>query len=94
MKKEDYLNEVAKIKNDIKLINEQLQVLRENYISANKNFEIGDKVKITRESGRVTVGEIKEFGILQDKLVYVTALKPEKGSKVYISEPYSQIEKL
>ena len=94
MKKEEYLNEVAKIKNDIKLKNEQLQVLRENYISANKHFEIGDKVKVTRKSGRVTIGEIKEFGILQDKLVYVTALKPEKGNNVYISEPYIQIEKL
>ena len=94
MKKEEYLQEVARIKEDIKLKNEYLQALTSKYIHTNRPFNEGEIVKITRKSGRITIGAVKGYGILQDRNVYVTAIKPEKGNNVYVSEPYLKIEKL
>lgn len=92
MKKQEYLDALESIKAQIKEKNEAINDLTATYIYLNKPCEIDDLVKITRDSGRVTIGHVKSFGIFHDKHVYVTAIKPEKGAQQYISQPYKSIE--
>jgi uncharacterized protein YpmS len=92
MKKQEYLDALEKIKAQIKEKNEAINQLIANYIESNKPCEIETLVKITRESGRVTIGNVKSFGIFSDRNVYVNAIKPEKGAQQYISQPYKSIE--
>jgi hypothetical protein len=92
MNRETYLRNVEEIKDFIKSKTEQLEKLKQSYIDKNKPCELEQLVKITRESGRVSTGVVKGFGILNDKNVYVTSIKPLIGTQVYISVPYLSIE--
>lgn len=92
MKKQEYLDALEIIKAQIKEKNEAISKLTERYIFANKPCEVETLAKITRESGRVTIGHVKSFGIFSDKNVYVNAIKPEKGAQQYISQPYKSLE--
>lgn len=94
MTKQEYLFALETKKAQIKELNEFVGKLSNDYIDANKPCEMDDLVKITRHSGRITIGHVKGFGILNDKGVYVTAIKPEKGAQQYISTPYKLIELL
>ena len=95
MKKEQFESAIKECREIISAQNERIEQIKKEYIEANKPCDIGQMVKVTRKNGRVTIGEVKGFGILQDKHVYVTAIKPpEKSAQVYISEPYAEIELL
>lgn len=92
MTKEDYIELVKLQKLQIKKHTDRLEALKSEYINANMPYPIGTMVEVERESGRKTTGAIHAYGILQDKQVYVTAIKPTKGNIVYISVPYKSIK--
>lgn len=92
MKKQEYLAALDVIKAEIKEKNEAINQLTSDYIEANKPCEVETLVKITRYSGRVTIGHVKSFAIFSDKNVYVNAIKPLDGTQQYISQPYKSIE--
>ena len=92
MKKDQYLAALETIKAQIKEKNEAINELTAKYIDANKPCELETMVKITRDSGRVSIGVVKSFAIFMDKNVYVSAIKPEKGAQQYISQPYKSLE--
>ena len=94
MKKEVYLKRIEDLKESIKNYNEEIILVKNEYINSNKKFDLDEMVKITRENGRSTTGRVHGFGILNDKNVYVTSIKPTKGAIVYISVPYKSIEKI
>lgn len=94
MEKEVYLKKIDKLKESIKNYNEEIVLVKNEYINLNKKFNLDDMVKITRENGRSTTGRVNGFGILNDKNVYVTSIRPTKGAIVYISVPYKSIEQI
>ena len=92
MKTQEYLDALENIKAQIKEKKEAIHQLTKDYIDANKPCELETLVKITRDSGRVTIGHVKSFAIFSDRNVYASAIKPEKGAQQYISQPYKSLE--
>ena len=93
MTKQEYLDEIEAVKSVEKDCLNKRNSIREAYIQANKPCEIDDLVEITLASGRKAKGHVHEFGILQDKGVYVTAYRdPSNKTKLkYISAPHGQV---
>jgi uncharacterized protein Veg len=96
MNKEQYLAELETTKGIEKQCLDRRKALREAYIQANKPCNIGDMVEITLNSGRKAIGEAHEFGILQDKGVYITAYRdPANKTKLrYISAPHGEVKQI
>lgn len=93
MKKEQYLDKLEQIKKKTAELQQIKNNIRELYIEYNKPCEIGDHVRITLHSGRIVLGEVKQFSILEDDNVYVTAFK-EGSSTKYITKPYQKLDVL
>ena len=92
MKKQEYEKQKAKLNEEISAKKKELSELREEYISTNLPAPKGTLVEIVLDSGRVVRGEVKDFAIMQDGDVYVTAYKDENGGKMkYISKPYKKL---
>jgi hypothetical protein len=93
MTKDKYLHEMEVIKAMEKDCLDRRNALREAYIQANKPCNIDDLVEITLGSGRKAKGNVHEFGILQDKGVYITAYRdPSSKTKLkYISTPHGKV---
>lgn len=90
MNKAQYQKSVDDQKAIIKLANEAINELRNQFIEANKPCEKGEMVEIVLASGRKVSGEAVSFGILQDKEVHITAYKD--GAKIkYISVPNKSV---
>lgn len=68
MTKEEYLKELEILNNIIKKANESIMLLRDKYIEANKEFEIGEKVKIITPTKRdwddKIIPQKERFGIV------------------------------
>jgi hypothetical protein len=94
MTTEEFLEKVKYTKGLIKYQEEELEKIKNSYIESNKPCDIDQKITIKRTNGRTTTGKAHAFGILYDKKVYVTAIKPDKGAIVYISVPYAEIQLL
>jgi hypothetical protein len=93
MTKDKYLHEMEVIKAMEKDCLDKRNALKEAYIQANKPCSINDLVEITLGSGRKSKGNVHEFGILQDKGVYITAYRdPSNKTKLkYISAPHGKV---
>jgi hypothetical protein len=96
MKKETYIHQLEKIKEQEKNLVEMRNKLREDYIQANKPCNVGDEVEVLFHSGRKAHGIAKDFAIFHDKNVYLSAYSviengKEKSKIAYISAPYESI---
>lgn len=90
MKKEEYLEELKGINDEIKVQEKLKETLRDYYIEKNKPCDIDDDVQIILGSGRKVRGLVKSFGILKDKMVHITSYK--EGSAVkYITTPTKEV---
>ena len=99
MKKETYIHQLEKIKEQEKSLAEMRNKLREEYIRDNKPCNVGDEIEVVFHSGRKAHGIAKDFAIFHDKNVYLSAYSviengKEKSKIAYISSPYESIRVL
>lgn len=102
MKKETYLKQAEKLKNEIDAKKNELIALRKDYIEKNKEFNVDDKVEITtpaRKGVKILPGKtkdipetkrlafIKGFDVRTDGSIRCKLLKAKKdGSKSKFSD--------
>jgi hypothetical protein len=96
MKKETYIHQLQKIKDQEKNLVEMRNKLREDYIQASKPCNVGDEVEVVFHSGKKAHGIAKDFAILHGNNVYLSAYSliengKEKSKIAYISAPYKSI---
>jgi small nuclear ribonucleoprotein (snRNP)-like protein len=89
MTKENYLSALESIKETIKINNDLITKLKEDYISENQPCQIGESVYITLGSGRKVDGIVKSFSIFNNE-VHVSSY--QNGSKtLYITVPNKDV---
>ena len=96
MKKEQYLETVAHEKEVLKLSNQSIAKVREEYIKSSTPFDEDTELKITLNSGRVAFGKINSVDIWSGGDIYISSYKDSKdnGKIKYITKPVSKVEKV
>ena len=99
MKKETYIHQLEKIKEQEKSLLEMHIKLREEYILANKPCNVGDEIEVLFQSGMKAHGIAKDFAIFNDQNVYLSVYSviengKEKSKNKYITTYYKSIKVL
>lgn len=71
MTKEEYIQSKKEMKSQIKELQKRVIELNDQYISDNKPFEIGDRVKVTTPARKDFIGESKE----KVRIAFVSSFK-------------------
>ena len=79
MKKEDFIEELNKLNDETRLINEKISSLESKYIDSNKRFNIGDRVYSNKKK---TFGYVYGFELGFDFRIIPKVLNEKKDGTV------------
>lgn len=89
MNKEEYIEAIRSVKENIKINNELIEKIKIDYIEENKSCQIGESVYITLGSGRKVEGVVKSFSIFNNE-VHISSY--QNGNKtLYITVPNKDV---
>ena len=77
---EEFKLQKAIVKEKIENLNNELKRVEQQFIDSNKEFDIGDKVKITRRGNMVEIGFICSFSIEFDHIRYYCKKEKKDGT--------------